>query len=324
MLDTTSKGAKMKSCRARTMALLGTILACSAAVAFGQSSTDSHNPFPRRQSKDNALQPRRGLVQTGEGPSSTASAPGGTGSAAAGPAQILTGDSAINLGGAGVTRSAPDARSEKGSSGLGGGSGGGGGGGSGGGGAAASATGGGGAAALAGGGAPGAASVPQPHLAASNPAPDASPKLMFAKAPNGAAVASFKSGELIYGKMTGLGAKDTYGCVEVVARGDAHCSDPAKWTLLPNNDWTFMNGEWKATIASSAYPPGDYKCYFRSGVKGTPYTRMLTITPPSYQWVAVVFGPCDPGPQPATQCTASTVGMDIKNSCGNWYCHATP
>ena len=279
-------------------ALAGLIFACASPFAFAGEGKPN-NPFPSRPSRpaDRA---------TAESAAPAAGANGGAANAIAadGAGTVVVSGTGTRISGEGSFKTSGNAAAPSSSGGFGGG---------GGGGSMAAVN------SALGIGATGSTPAPAPAPAPAAPAA----ALTFAKAPGGADTASFKSGELIYGKMTGLDATGTYGCIEMLTRGDKHCSNPAQWTLLPNNEWKYVNGTWVATLVSGAYPPGDYKCYFRRGTSGTPYSKVVTILPPAYSWVAVVFGPCDPGPQPGHACGAGNVGESIKNSCGNWLCHAS-
>ena len=286
-------------------ALAGLIFACASPFAFAGEGKPS-NPFPKRPSR-----PAAGATADGAAPSSGTNGGAINSIAADGAGTVVVSGTGTRISGEGSFKTAGGVAAPSSSGGFGGG---------GGGGSMAAVN-----SAL---GISPTGSTPAPGTtpgAKPAPAPATTPAaaLTFAKAPGGADVSSFKSGELIYGKMTGLDATGTYGCTEVLARGDTHCSNPGQWTLLPNNDWKYVNGAWVATIVSGAFPPGDYKCYFRRGASGTAYSKILTILPPTYSWIAVVVGPCDPGPQPGHACGAGNVGERIKNSCGDWFCHAS-
>lgn len=99
------------------------------------------------------------------------------------------------------------------------------------------------------------------------------PKSMSIKV-NGVAMGSvFTQGDVLEAEVYGFEEQDTYGCIEIVGKSSCPGSAFAK---LPNNDWKFSDGVWRATINSANYPAQVYRGYTKNS-KGEQVVYTLDV-----------------------------------------------
>lgn len=77
------------------------------------------------------------------------------------------------------------------------------------------------------------------------PPSESSPTLIFSKASNGGAVTAFGINDVVYGVAKNLPRVGTKACMAESSQFHM-CDDPNNWTSLPNQEWQYVNGEWRA------------------------------------------------------------------------------
>jgi hypothetical protein len=73
------------------------------------------------------------------------------------------------------------------------------------------------------------------------------PQLTFSKTLGGASSSSYTTDELIYGSSKNLPRDGVKACMQESSQFYL-CNDPKNWQSLPNSDWSYVNGEWKAQL----------------------------------------------------------------------------
>lgn len=89
--------------------------------------------------------------------------------------------------------------------------------------------------------------VPQPPIAQ-----QLAPTLIFSKNYNGVSGPKFKVGEVIYGLAKNLPREGVKACMQEASRFHL-CNDPNNWQSLPNGDWNYVNGEWRAQFLAGQF-----------------------------------------------------------------------
>ncbi|NUN06245.1 MAG: thrombospondin type-1 domain-containing protein [Bdellovibrio sp.] len=75
--------------------------------------------------------------------------------------------------------------------------------------------------------------------------------LIFSKTPDGPAAPAFSVGEMLYGRVTGVGANNGYSCMDIVGSTN-NCVSVANFTKMPNSDWYFDGAQWRGSLRLGA------------------------------------------------------------------------
>lgn len=84
----------------------------------------------------------------------------------------------------------------------------------------------------------------------------------------------FSVGQVMYGRVSGLVGQQVAACLDYVGVSN-DCVDSAKYTIMPNADWSYDGTYWRAAISLSPIWAGKkYKLYFMertNGIKSAAY-----------------------------------------------------
>lgn len=143
------------------------------------------------------------------------------------------------------------------------------------------------------------------------------PVLILSKSYNGGSSGSFAADETVYGVSRNLPAQGVKGCMQESSQFSL-CSDPKNWQSLPNGDWNYVNGEWRAQFIPSQ----------RGGMAGKTYIGFQVNTATGARTANFSFSVTAPSrtPAPAPSVPAISEGLfmtdiGIYYSNGSSYCH---
>lgn len=86
------------------------------------------------------------------------------------------------------------------------------------------------------------------------------PVLILSKSYNGGSSGTFAADETVYGVSRNLPAVGVKGCMQESSQFGL-CSDPKNWQSLPNGDWSYVNGEWRAQFVPAQIGGAPGKTY---------------------------------------------------------------
>ena len=145
------------------------------------------------------------------------------------------------------------------------------------------------------------------------PPPSEKPPIMiFSKSLNGAAATTYQLTEVVYGVSKNLPQVGTKACMAEASQFYL-CDDPSNWTNLPNNEWRYVNGEWRSQFTPSQLNAIAGKSYIGFQVNTITGQRTPNVT-------LTVAG--TPPPQPAAITEGLfMIGSAIYYSNGQAYCY---
>lgn len=148
------------------------------------------------------------------------------------------------------------------------------------------------------------------------PSSGGTPTMAFSKAANGEASVVFGLNEVVYGVSKNLPQNGTKACMQEASQFHL-CSDPNNWTSLPNQQWQYVGGEWRAQFV-----PGNI-----GAQKGKSYIAFQVNTVTGQRTPNVMISVQDTAaPAPSSGGTAISeglfvVGVNIYYSNGSAYCY---
>lgn len=158
-------------------------------------------------------------------------------------------------------------------------------------------------------------------VADSTPTPTNPPTMTFSNTINGPAVSTYQLTDVVYGVSKNLPQVGTKACMAEASQFYL-CNDPQNWTSLPNNEWSYVNGEWRAQFTAQQLNAIAGKSYIGFQVNTITGQRTPQVT------LTVAAAPIpQPTPQP-TQSGAAAIseglfmyGSGIYYSNGSSYCY---
>ncbi len=103
------------------------------------------------------------------------------------------------------------------------------------------------------------------------------PTMSFSKSYNGAAAAMYGLNDVVYGVAKNLPQNGTKACMQESSQFYL-CNDPKNWTSLPNSEWQFVNGEWRAQFVPANIGAQKGKSYIGFQVNSITGERTPNVT----------------------------------------------
>ncbi len=145
------------------------------------------------------------------------------------------------------------------------------------------------------------------------PAVGASPTLTFSKSVNGGAAVTFGLNEVVYGVAKNLPQNGTKTCMQEASQFHL-CSDPNNWTSLPNREWQYVNGEWRAQFVPGSIGAQQGKSYIGFQVNTVTGQRTPNVT------ISIPNGTTSSSGGVAISEGLFVVGLGVYYSNGSAYC----
>lgn len=148
------------------------------------------------------------------------------------------------------------------------------------------------------------------------PPPAQPPTMTFSNSPNGNSVSTFQFTDVVYGVSKNLPQVGTKACMAEASQFSL-CSDPKNWTSLPNNEWSYVNGEWRAQFTAQQLNATPGKSYIGFQVNTITGQRTTNVT------LTVAAVPVTPTPSsvPAISEGLFMLSSGIYYSNGGSYCY---
>ena len=150
----------------------------------------------------------------------------------------------------------------------------------------------------------------------SPPQPSSPPTMTFSNVLNGASVSTYQLTEVVYGVSKNLPQVGTKACMAEASQFSL-CNDPKNWTSLPNNEWSYVNGEWRSQFTASQLNALAGKSYIGFQVNTITGQRTANVT------LTVAAVPVTPTPSsvPAISEGLCMLSSGIYYSNGGSYCY---
>lgn len=142
------------------------------------------------------------------------------------------------------------------------------------------------------------------------------PTLTISKSYNGASESRYSMDDTVYGVAKNLPGNGVKGCMQESSQFYL-CNDPKNWQSLPNGNWSYVNGEWRAQFSPRQL----------GGVAGKTYVGFQVNTAtgertPNFSFSVLAASPQTPTPGPSVISEGLFMaGAGIYYSNGSSYCH---